>query len=247
MVAINGEVQTGRHSSGSAIVASGEKVYDRLQHYGHITRKPYAEQVADLKLLLKDFAGDYAHDVDNLGMGIQVQLLQRAFDTFVLLLGQRDDEKIEKPPYTGAQTRKELNRIYRQIAFAINTNAATASAETVDEFITFIEHLNVEIARINAEVRPAKKNISVLTRLVIVPIPIQIYTSLPIIVIPELYYIDDNGKAIRMWLGKDFEVSYRNNTDVGTAEVVIHGKGEYTGQATVKFNIARKPLPTEES
>jgi hypothetical protein len=180
-------------------------------------------------------------------MGIQVQLLQRAFDTFVDLLGQRDDERVEKPPYTGAQTRKELNRIYRQIAFAINASAATAPAETVDEFITFIEHLNTEIARINAEVRPAKKNISVLTRLVIVPIPIQIHTGLPIIVIPELYYIDDDGKATRMWLGKDFEVSYRNNTDVGTAEVIIHGKGEYTGQATVKFNIARKPLPTEES
>jgi hypothetical protein len=40
-------------------------------------------------------------------------------------------------------------------------------------------------------------------------------------------------------LGKDFSVTYKNNTHVGTAEVTIHGKGAYKGQKTVTFNITR--------
>jgi hypothetical protein len=241
MVAINGLVQTGRHSTGSAIKASGDKVYHKLQQYGRITRKAYSEQVGDLQALLEDFAGDYSHDVDNLGMGIQVQLLGVTLNTFVNLLNQRDDERVDKPLYTAEETRKHLEDIYHQMAFIINANAATS--EDAAEFITFIEHLNPEIERVNAEVRPAKKNIGIIGRLVIATILRQIYTGLPIIVIPEVYYIEEDGSAVRLWLGKDFEVTYRNNIDVGTAEVTIHGKGDYTGQAITKFNIAREPAP----
>jgi hypothetical protein len=40
-------------------------------------------------------------------------------------------------------------------------------------------------------------------------------------------------------LGKDFDVTYKNNIHVGTAELTIHGKGAYKGHFTVTFNIAR--------
>ena len=38
-------------------------------------------------------------------------------------------------------------------------------------------------------------------------------------------------------LGKDFSVSYQNNTDVGTATVSATGMGSYTGVSTAKFDI----------
>ena len=37
--------------------------------------------------------------------------------------------------------------------------------------------------------------------------------------------------------GTDYTVTYRNNTDAGTASVVITGKGNYTGTKTVNFTI----------
>jgi hypothetical protein len=50
---------------------------------------------------------------------------------------------------------------------------------------------------------------------------------------------EDGKETKNLSLGKDFDVSYKNNTNVGTAEVIIHGKGAYKGQFTVTFNIAR--------
>jgi hypothetical protein len=40
--------------------------------------------------------------------------------------------------------------------------------------------------------------------------------------------------------GKDYTVSYKNNINVGTATVVITGKGNYTGTRTLKFDIVPK-------
>ena len=57
--------------------------------------------------------------------------------------------------------------------------------------------------------------------------------------------------------GNDYEiVSYSNNVNVGVATVVLRGKGNFGGVATVKFNIRknifdkwiadRKPIFVEE-
>jgi hypothetical protein len=40
-------------------------------------------------------------------------------------------------------------------------------------------------------------------------------------------------------------VSYKNNTKVGQATLIVHGKGDYKGQVSATFYIARQPLPTD--
>lgn len=49
--------------------------------------------------------------------------------------------------------------------------------------------------------------------------------------------------------GKDFTVSFKNNTKVGTATITIKGKGDYTGTKTLKFKIVlgTTVLRTKES
>jgi hypothetical protein len=240
LVGINGMVSVGRHSSLSAVKASGEKVQRLLKGFGNIQRKSYDEKASAVESLLRHFADEYAHDVDNLGMGVWVQLLGVANTTFVNLLNQRSDERVDKPPYTAEEARKETDASYHEIVYIINSHAG---AGTSPDFEAFIDRLNPEIERLNAEFHRVLRDIGVLGRAMVVTIPVQIYTELPIIVVPEVYYIDDDGKATRLWLGMDFDLSFRNNIDVGMAEVTIHGKGDYTGQVTVKFNIARNPTP----
>ncbi len=43
------------------------------------------------------------------------------------------------------------------------------------------------------------------------------------------------GKTLKS--GTDYSVSYKSNTNIGTASVTITGKGDYTGSKTVNFNI----------
>ena len=45
-----------------------------------------------------------------------------------------------------------------------------------------------------------------------------------------------NG-AITLTSGRDYEVTYADNTDVGTAKVIITGKGDYVGSAIQEFEI----------
>ena len=44
-----------------------------------------------------------------------------------------------------------------------------------------------------------------------------------------------NGE--RLTKGKDYVVVYRDNKKVGTASIIVKGKGDYTGTAVLRFNI----------
>lgn len=51
------------------------------------------------------------------------------------------------------------------------------------------------------------------------------------------------GKSIKLKKGKDYTVSYKNNKNIGTAQVVVKGKGAYKGTAYYNFSI--KPKATK--
>lgn len=53
------------------------------------------------------------------------------------------------------------------------------------------------------------------------------------------------SKGVKLKKGTDYTVSYKNNSDVGTASITITGKGKYTGTVTKKFTI--KPLNLNSS
>ncbi len=55
--------------------------------------------------------------------------------------------------------------------------------------------------------------------------------------------VKDGGKRLKK--GKDYTLSYKNNTKIGTATVVVTGKGSYTGSKTLTFKIVPgKPVLT---
>ncbi len=51
--------------------------------------------------------------------------------------------------------------------------------------------------------------------------------------------LKQNGKTITLKEGRDYEVSYRNNINPGTATITIKGKGNYKGTATQYFTIVK--------
>ncbi|MCR5468028.1 MAG: fibronectin type III domain-containing protein [Lachnospiraceae bacterium] len=52
---------------------------------------------------------------------------------------------------------------------------------------------------------------------------------------PEVDVTDENGKKLKK--NKDYTISYRNNTEVGTAYVIVKGKGKYMGEKRLDFDI----------
>ncbi|HIS94080.1 MAG TPA: hypothetical protein IAA84_13795 [Candidatus Alectryocaccomicrobium excrementavium] len=72
---------------------------------------------------------------------------------------------------------------------------------------------------------------------IIDPIPDQTYTGAEIT--PEIVVKDGDKVLVE---GEDYEVSYEDNTETGTATVIITGTGNYTGERTINFTIAPKDI-----
>ncbi len=68
-------------------------------------------------------------------------------------------------------------------------------------------------------------------------IPDQVYTGAAIKVKPVVYDGED-----KLTLNKDYTLKYKNNKKVGTATVVVNGKGNYKGKYELKFNIVAKDI-----
>ncbi|MDR1270461.1 MAG: hypothetical protein LBK82_13145, partial [Planctomycetaceae bacterium] len=106
---------------------------------------------------------------------------------------------------------------------------------TSPEFAELINKLNPEIEYLNKEFHRTKHNIAHAEP---APIKQQPYTGKPCTPVPEILY--STGKeTLRLELGKDFNITYKNNINTGNAECTIHGKGKYKGHKTVTFIIAQ--------
>jgi hypothetical protein len=104
----------------------------------------------------------------------------------------------------------------------------------------FINKLNVQVAYFNEHNhRAARKDLGEGEHTVIEPIATQQYTEKAVTPLPKAYYREEGKPTVELVFAKDFSLTYKNNINVGTAEVTLHGKGAYKGQKTVTFNIAR--------
>ena len=252
LVGINAIVQTGLHSSTPAIVESARRVHIMLKNFGRVASASYDKEEGDVKAILAQLTGSYAQDVTTLGMTTWVQQLQAALTVFENLLLQREDEQGEKPPYTAKEARKNMEDVYRRMMPIVEANATLGAYH----FVAFIERLNHDIDRLNEEFHRAQKDLSLPGRTLIAPIGTQPYTGNPVTPLPEVYYTSSadnaegedskkNKPTEKLFLGKDFTITYKNNIKVGQAQLTIHGKGDYKGQKSLQFYIAREPLPTD--
>ena len=98
--------------------------------------------------------------------------------------------------------------------------------------ITYTEGNVTQIAKQKITVNP-----KALTANMVQPIASQPYTSSAI----EPTVTVNVGKKT-LTAGTDYTVTYKDNTNVGTAKVIVTGKGNYTGSVETKFNITAKAL-----
>jgi hypothetical protein len=235
LVGVNAVVRVGLHAAAPVTKESAERVHNMLKNYGNVSRKSYEEKAGSVLALLENFAGPYAPDAAALGLDPWVQALQAALNNFNGLIRLRDDERVGKPRYTAREARRNLDAVYHQMAYIINANAAVSVSV---DFATFIDHLNPEIARFNAEFHRVRRNLGVGGHTEVAAIPTQACTGQPITPVPTVYYRHrDEHSAVALARGKDFEVTDNINVKVGRAEVTIHGKGAYKGRVTVNFII----------
>ncbi|MDR0393832.1 MAG: DUF6261 family protein [Tannerella sp.] len=234
LVGINALVKASLHSTSATTRNAAHKIQIMLKQYGRISRESYDEEAGDVRAIIEQFDGPYAAEVTTLGLTNWVNDLSTAFEHFEDLLRRRETERSAKPPCTTREVRKGIEDVYHQMVEIINANSV---ANTSPDFAAFIDILNPDIERLNAEFARSQKDLGRSDHTVVDPIDTQQYTGKPVTPLPLVHYREEGKPAAELIFGKDFTITYRNNVHTGTAELTIHGRGSYRGAKTVTFNI----------
>ncbi len=142
---------------------------------------------------------------------------------------------IPNQTYTGS-------KIEPEISVSASGNNLEAN---VDFGVTYANNINVGEADVNVKGKgdfrmfASKANFTIVTKSIVgvtvAPIDDQPYTGEA--VTPKLTVTDGTKYLVE---GKDYTVTYYNNTNEGTATVKITGKGNYSGYTTTSFVISEE-------
>jgi hypothetical protein len=235
LTAVKIEVRAKEYSSTASVAQAAHRIAVMLKNYGSVNKKPYEEQEGDVRTILLQLqtGGAYYADATATGIGTLVIELQEAFGTFQYQLSLRDKESLLKPVKTFPEVRRGIESVYHQIATVIDAGTVM---NLLPGYAAFVDSLNPEIERLNEEFHRVQYDIAAAEP---EPIPQQMYTGQPLTPTPAVYYVTQHDGTVKLELGKDYNLTYKNNTNVGNADCTIHGKGGYKGSKTVTFIIAR--------
>ena len=236
ITAIRAVINAARHSLDPAVAEAARVLRIRLREFGDIRGKAYEEETAAVQVLIDDLGNAYVQQTSLVGLQSWLTELTAAESEFTRLYLQRGSETAGRPEERMVDVRRDIEEKYRNIATFVDVSSLT----TPDEYDGFIAKLNVQVQYFNEHShRPARKDLGAGDHTVIEPIDTQQYTGRPITLVPAVHYREEGKETKQLYLGEDFSVTYKNNVNVGMAELTIHGKGEYKGQKTATFNIAR--------
>jgi hypothetical protein len=219
-----------------AVVAAAQSINNRFDAFGDITRKSYGEETAVVNLLINDLnSTDYSAKVTLLGLTAWLTELQNAEVVFEQLIALRATEAANKPQGKIKNIRKKIDILFHKVI------ALIAAADTIDDtgaYEQFINELNVETTYFNTHTHQhAKKDIGVADHCFVYSIADQYCTDKAITPIPKVIYREEGKPDVELTFAKDFFVTYKNNIEVGTADIILHGKGAFKGRKRVTFNI----------
>ncbi|MDR1414375.1 MAG: DUF6261 family protein [Odoribacteraceae bacterium] len=235
--AINATINAAMLSLNAGIVDAARRLHARLGEFGNIRGKAYEEETAAVQVLLDDLNTTFAWEVKQLDLDDWVAELTEATGEFTRIYLERGREKSQRPTERLEDVRREIEGVYRGMVTVIDANEIVSPTPNG---AAFIAELNVQVDYFNEHNHHhARKDIGVTEHCVVEPVETQQYTEKAVTPIPRAYYREGGKPTVELVFAKDFFVTYKNNVDVGTADLTLHGKGVYKGQKTVTFNIAR--------
>jgi hypothetical protein len=238
IVGMNAAITASLHHFDPVVVEAAQSLFNRFRAFGNIAKKSYERETLDVNLLIRDLnSSEYSAKVAALALPPWLAELQTAETEFERLLELRNVEYSKKPVENIKKLRQETDVKYHSMTDRVD---AASTLDTSGTYDAFIAELNAEISYFNTHSRKTvRKDISTGDECVVEDVGQQAYSGKAVTPIPVVYYREEGKPTVELVFGKDFSLTYKNNVNVGTADIVIRGKGAYRGQKKVTFNIAR--------
>jgi hypothetical protein len=217
-----------------AHVQAAKILYNYLKPFGNISHKSYEAESAAIQKLVRDMLNTYAPQIAILGLGAWIEEINLAEISFTSIYTLRSTEQADRSQENIHDIRLALEAYYEKMTTVVKADVTLNGPVKCGEFIL---RLNNRITHYNDEfARPTRYDI---IHAVAVPILTQKYTGKAVIPIPEVHYVQEGKPTVELVFSVDFTVTYKENVNVGDAELIIHGKGKYKGAKTITFNIER--------
>jgi hypothetical protein len=232
IVGLNSAIDAALHHFDPETVKAAKTLDVLMKSFrGEIEKKAYEEESGAVKILVRDLQTTYATQVSYLNFHSWVTEIDSAQQEFERLFLLRNDELADRPHEKLKTVRKEIDAVYRRMVGQIDAYTVLNGDASTEPFV---RRINEEIVYFNEHTHHhAKKDIA---KAAVNNIADQVYAGKPVVLIPEVF--DEDKELV---FSQDFELSYKNNNAVGTADVIIHGKGAFKGKKIVSFNIVHNP------
>ena len=226
---------TAAKSSNPETAAAGATLVELLKPFWNISAEPLASQTTQITVLMGRFAQNPAAEaaVTTLGLADVLHRLSAGNDALHALYDERLEAMGEAEGPSATSVKRTVVAAYDSFCDVI---VQTLDALPSDPLQLLFNEMN-DLRR--KYIHHLPKDLGAGDHCVIEPIATQQYTGRPITIVPDVLYREDKKPTVRLYLGTDFTVTYKNNTNVGMAELTIHGKGDYKGTKSTTFMIAR--------
>ncbi|MDR2449170.1 MAG: DUF6261 family protein [Prevotellaceae bacterium] len=226
---------TAAKSSIPGIAGAGATLLELLKPFWNISHEPLASQTTQINILMERYNGNPAAGAAaaTLGLADVIHRLSAGNAALYLLYNERLEAMAEAEGPSATSVKQTVVAAYNSFCDVMEQ---TLDALPSDQLQLLFNEMN-ELRR--KYIHHLPKDLGAGDHTVIEPIETQPYTERPITVVPKVHYREEGKPTLNLSLGKDFDVTYKNNINVGMAELTIHGKGAYRGQKTATFNIAR--------
>ncbi|MDR3133738.1 MAG: DUF6261 family protein [Prevotellaceae bacterium] len=222
---------------------AAEKLEVILEHYGNIAAKTLYDETAAIEDLHRELLKQENFlQVATLGLGEWLGQLVQASRNLEGLLLNRVDEIAKRPDINMRSIRKEVDTVFRNILDLLEVQVRVNGPDTNKAFLaelnawmtTYKDILAQEAGR-----RHPVHDLAAGDHCVIEPIDVQQYTERAVTPLPKVHYRKEGQPTLTLTFTKDYTLTYKNNVNVGMAEVTVHGIGDYKGKKMATFGIAR--------
>jgi hypothetical protein len=215
--------------------AAGTLLMTLLKPFWNINKEPILSQTTQINIFRERFNADpnAPAAAETLGLTPVIADLFAANDNLMLLYNLRLDETAHRDGPSASSVKDDAVVAYDEFCGAVEMTLSALPSGSLQ--YVFNEMNDVR----RKYIRHLPKDLSVGDHCVIEPLGTQPFTGKAVTPIPHAHWREENKPTVELVFAKDFSVTYKNNVKIGMAELTIHGKGNYKGQKTATFNIAR--------
>jgi hypothetical protein len=222
-------------SSIPANAAAGQALVTFLNPYSYADKEPMMSETSTINFLQTQFNADAT--LQNAAMTLQLlpvfANLFTANEQVSTLWNARALEDAQKSGPSPSSLRNDLEKSYRSFCDVIVQTLWLQPSEPLENLFLVMNEIRIKYSKF-LPTKLTESNTSV------DPLPIQLYTGKAITPIPRVFVKKSDDETVELLFSVDFEVTYRNNIEVGEAKIIVHGKGKFHGSYSSTFHIAKE-------